>query len=274
MSVQRTEVSVLARILAVLLGLGTVLVTLPWVVGAALWMDSGAVARSRDLSAPLEAGQTLRVSATDAALQISASPDGEVHVHERQSIRSVTTSAAESRLGKFEASLLPAADGLELDIQDSYGPSLDLEHEDDISVQVPPASTLVIRSHRSALDVSDLTGEFDVQCDLGAVRLQRMTITSNSTVKTGTGAVSFAGRVTAAGHLDISTDTGAIFATLDRSSDASIQASAGRGRVRVEPGLPGAGASGTDHQALVVMGSGAGAVTLQTGTGAIDIKQA
>lgn len=258
-----------AKLIAVVLALGTFAISVPLVGAAAFFLVSVKVTRNIALSAPLEAGQKLVVSTDKATLDLKPGPAGEVRVTVVDWTR-VTSSAGLDPLQRVTAMLRSISDGQRLDVVSAQGSDVNLGAETNVTVEVPADTPLEVAA--GSVTVDGLTGSFQITASQGAVSMHDMTVTKNSLVRAA-GSVTFSGLVLA-GNLELTSSFGGIEARLNRLSDARIEADTALGDITADPwlGLTIDSSASISKHASGVMGPGTGLVTLRAGLGSIKIE--
>jgi hypothetical protein len=264
-----SPVSTWAKLVAVLLAVGTIGITVPLVGAAAFYLVSVKVTRSIALSAPLGAGQKLVVSAGQATLELKPGPVGLVTVKVVDWTR-VTSNSSLQPLQRVAATLHAMSDGQHLDVMSANDSGGNLGAEITVTVEVPADTPLEVRA--GSVTADGFTGSFQISAGQGEVSLHDMTVTENSFVRAA-GSVTFSGLVKS-GNLELTSGFGGIEARLNRLSDARIVADTTLGEITADPwlGLTIDSSASISKHASGVMGPGTGLVTLRTGLGSIKIE--
>ena len=257
-----------AKLIAVVLVLGTFCISVPLVAVGAFWLVSVRVTRHISLSAPLEPGHMLVVSAGQATLDLVPGPAGLVRVEVTDWTR-VTTNRGLEPLQRVTAALSSTRSGQRLDVVAAQESDANLGAETDVTVEVPVDTPLEVTA--GSVIATGLTGSFQITASTGTVTLQGTTVTTSSYVHAA-GAAEFSGLVQDA-SLEITSGFGGIVARLDRRSDARIEADTTIGDITVGPGLALAtNTTSISKRGSGVIGAGTGLVTLRTGLGNIRVE--
>ena len=257
-----------AKVIAVVLALGTLSISVPLVALGAFWLVSVRVTRHIELSAPLAAGAKLVVSADQATIELKPGRAGLVVVKVVDWTR-VTTNSGLQPLQRVNATLHAISDGQRLDVGSAHEPDINLGAETDVTVEVPVGTPLEVTA--GSVTAAGLSGSFQIAAGQGQVSLHDMTVTQSSYVH-GAGPVTFSGLVQQ-GSLELTSGFGGIEARLNRLSDARIEADTTIGDITADPWLGLTISSGSiSTHASGVMGPGTGLVTLRTGLGNIKIE--
>ena len=256
-----------AKVIAVLLALGTLGLSAPLVAAGAFWLVSVRVTRHLSLSAPLAAGQRLVVSAEQATLELKIGPAGLVRVEITDWTR-VTTHSGLEPLRHVTAAMSSMADGQRLDVGSVQSSDANLGGETVVTVEVPVDTPIDVTA--GSVTASGLTGGFQISAGAGTVSLTDMVVAKSSSVHAA-GSVEFSGLVTS-GTLDLTSGFGGIDARFNRLSDARIEADTTIGDITTGPGLALAiSTASISKHASGSMGAGSGLITLRTGLGNIKI---
>ena len=202
-----TPVPTWAKLMSVMLALGTLAISIPLASAGAFWLVSVRVTRHFELSAPIEPGQRLVVSADQATLELRPGPAGLVRVKINDWTR-VTTNSGLHPLQSDTATLRPTPDGQRLDVRSAHGPDVNLGAETDVIVEVPVDTPLEVTA--GTVTAHGLTGNFQITADPGKVSMQEITVTGSSYVHAA-GTVEFSGLVEA-GSLELRSGFGGIVA--------------------------------------------------------------
>lgn len=257
-----------AKLGAVLLAVGTLAISIPLVGAGAFWLVSVRVTRQFELSASLEPGQKLVVSADQVTVDLKPGRAGLVRVTVIDWTR-VTARSGLQPLQSDTATLQSILGGQRLDVHATPGPDANLGAETNVTIEVPIDTPLEVTA--GTVTASGLTGSFQIAADPGKVTLQAMTVTATSYVHAA-GSVEFSGLVDAA-NLEVRSGFGGVDARLDHRSNARIEADTSIGDITPGPGLGLAisGASISKHGSGSI-GAGIGVITLRTGLGSIAIN--
>jgi hypothetical protein len=259
-----TPVPAWAKFVGIVLALGTLGIAIPVTCYGALALVSVTVTRQVDLSASLEPGQRLVVSADQANLEVRPGPAGRVRVKVTDRAQ-VPVRGGLRRLQQETTTLRSMPDGEHLEVPNARGSDVILDWNTTVTVQAPIDTPLEVAA--GAVTAQGLTGSFQITADRGPVSLRDMTVAGSSSVHTTVDTVEFSGLVRM-GSLKLSSDAGGVQVRLDSQSDARIDAQNPFGSITADPRLRLAihGGHGSG-----VIGAGTGLVTLRSSLGAIRI---
>jgi hypothetical protein len=145
----------------------------------------------------------------------------------------------------------------------------------DFEVTVPANTALELRTNTGSIDVSSVSGKMSLLSNTGSVGMRDGLLTSDSTLKSNTGSITFNGSISKTGTYQFMTNTGSVNVTLPASSVFHVDATTDTGSITSTfPGVNVQHPNFTGAVAHSDVGSSPQAtVTLSTNTGSINLHQ-
>ncbi len=145
----------------------------------------------------------------------------------------------------------------------------------DFEVTVPANTALELRTNTGSIDVSGVSGRMSLLSNTGSVGMRDGVLTSDSTLKSNTGSITFNGSISKTGTYQFMTNTGSVNVTLPASSVFHVDATTDTGSITSTfPGVNVQHPNFTGAVAHSDVGSSPQAtVTLSTNTGSINLHQ-
>ena len=212
--------------------------------------------------APFSQVQTYKVDNTTAPTIVINDAEGDVQVQASSNPYQVTVGT--------DGSANPAVDTISSNTLD-----ITASNSEDITVTVPDNANLTIITDSGDITVGDINGQMTLTSQSGSITMQNVTLTGNSTIKSGDGDITFSGNITPNGSYQfISTDSGTVNLALPTSSPFSLHATTVSGSINADsafsqvqvqqagPGATAQGDNGNAPRASVTITSGSGDINL------------
>ncbi len=213
--------------------------------------------------APFSQLQTYQVDNTTAPTVVINDAEGDVQIQASSNPNLVTVGTDGSENASVNRL---SSNALDITVTDS----------EDITVTVPDDASLTIITDSGDITVDDISGQMTLTSQSGSITMQNVTLTGNSTIKSGNGDITFSGQLDPGGSYQfISTDSSTINLALPASSPFSLHATTNSGsinadsafsQVQVQQAGTGATAQGDNGNAPRA------SVTITTGSGDINLN--
>lgn len=223
---------------------------------------------------------SVNAGTTRPAVVVIHESTGEITVHAGSANNTVTIQATKDAGGFF---------GNPADIQVQYNQSSDgntinasaNESSDFLSsasvnfdVTVPTDTNLLLQSNTGTIEVSNVTGQMELESNTGTITASHDILTGSSTFHTNTGSVNFSGSIST-GSYQFITNTGSVDLTLPANSNFHVDAKTDTGSVNTDfPGLSVQhNTVGAELHADIGTNASQATVTLTTNTGSVNLNQ-
>lgn len=145
----------------------------------------------------------------------------------------------------------------------------------DFNVTVPSTAALELKSNTGSINVSGVSGRMSLTSNTGSVDVRDGLLTSNSTLNSNTGSITFNGSIDKTGAYHFTTNTGSVNVTLPASSVFHVDATTDTGSITSD--FPGVTVQHPNFMGAIAHGdvgsSPQAMVTLRTNTGSIYLHQ-
>jgi len=247
---------------------------LPMALAGAALIDGVTVAHSYTLNAELAASATVSVDVSSGAIKVLTGPEGQVSVRERDTVRALTRRLAEIELDTLHTSLTPSSSGVSIETRSEPFVNFATFRVRQVTVDMPAGANLRVTAAAAEVVVTGIHGDIALESASGAVRLRGMDVTGQTSVQVVSGDIEFDGAIHG-GHLDLRAVSGAVRASIPKTTDAHFDASTTAGAIIIDRGfpLPVLTREGPGQSASGDLGSGGPAtITMTTISGVIYLK--
>jgi len=271
-----------ARVLAVLLAVFTVPPTLLGIAVTVIWLDSGSISVRNTASVAVGASPAVSVRVGAGVVTIGQGPVGQVSLVDRDTVRGLSRTVADAALKRLSSTLRATAGGASVNVPSEFPSLQDLSlggptsQGRDVTILVPPGSSLRLDSGPGVIHLAQLAGPVDVSGSAGVVVLQGFKVTGVSRIRLTNGGI--AGTISmAGGSLDAAVVSGGIRLVLRSAGGTQLRATSANGSVDL-PRSFGIGLQkfGSSEAATGVVGGGpatSGSLTLDTVNGVISLSR-
>ena len=145
----------------------------------------------------------------------------------------------------------------------------------DFQVTVPNNASLELKTNTGGLDVNGVSGRMSVGSNTGSVEVRNGVLSSDSTLHSNTGSITFNGSISQTGSYQFMTNTGSINVTLPASSAFHLDATTDTGSITSD--FPGVNVQHPNFTGAVthsdVGSSPQATLTMTTNTGSISLHE-
>jgi hypothetical protein len=263
------------KLVAVLVALPTLAFSLLVAIGMTALIDGVTADHSVHVSAPLLAGQVVRIDTRQAHLVLVPGPDGQVSLDDTTSVRAPTRDLARRALDTNPSHLETSPAGVHVTVAGAPAGFEVSRSSQNVIVHVPAAAKVSVTVTAGGVDVRGLSGDLDMTADTGGFSLYDMTITGNVRVSAGAGGIDVGqGTRMAGGTLDLTARAGGVDVRLPADTSARYDLTAGAGGIDVAlPGGVNRSAAGSHKSLSGVIGDGSGGqIRASTSAGGISLQ--